>query len=207
MPFRSILRSSIRRLWPKKSSAFCFRSFYGWECVYTFADSFSWVLLGRVLQGLGSGGCFTLGTAIIFDVFRQEKALHAVNLTGTIIPLVMAGAPMLGGYLNESYGFRSNFLIIAIFALLSLVTIVFFFQESLPEEKRSKFQWSTIAHEFKTVLSNKSFWQLSLAISLMFSAYFIFVTNSALIYRNEFLVSKEDLPKYQAALLCFVWKS
>ncbi len=37
------------------------------------AHTFEWMLVGRILQGLGSGGCFTLGTAVIFDVFQKEK--------------------------------------------------------------------------------------------------------------------------------------
>ena len=37
-------------------------------------DNFKVMLVGRILQGLGSGGCFTLGTAIMFDVFDEKKA-------------------------------------------------------------------------------------------------------------------------------------
>ena len=55
------------------------------------------MLLGRVLQGLGSGGCFTLGTAILFDVFQKEQAVMALNKINVMIPVIMAGAPMLGG--------------------------------------------------------------------------------------------------------------
>ena len=47
-----------------------------------FATSLDQMLWGRILQGLGSGGCFTLGTAIIFDVFQKEKAIQAWNRRG-----------------------------------------------------------------------------------------------------------------------------
>jgi len=59
----------------------------------------------------------------------------------TIIPLIMAAAPMLGGYLNHAFGFRSNFLAIAIFVLLSFHRVpVLLFEETLAKEKRSAVQ-------------------------------------------------------------------
>jgi len=57
------------------------------------SDNFDMVLIGRILQGLGSGGCFTLGTAIIFDVFQKEKATNALNRINIIVPFIMATAP------------------------------------------------------------------------------------------------------------------
>src|ERR1700678_2946383 len=60
------------------------------------------MLWGRILQGLGSGGCFALGTAIIFDAFQKQKAIEAVNSLNTTIPLLMAAAPLMGGYLNHA---------------------------------------------------------------------------------------------------------
>ena len=92
-----------------------------------WAQSFNLMLWGRILQGLGSGGCFTLGTAIIFDAFNKEKAIQALTRINTIIPFIMAGAPMLGGYLNYAYGFRSNFIAIAVCVLVSFGICLFFF--------------------------------------------------------------------------------
>ena len=61
-----------------------------------FAANFSQMILGRIFQGLGSGGCFTLGTAIIFDAFKKEKAVQALNSLNMAIPIIMSLAPMVG---------------------------------------------------------------------------------------------------------------
>ena len=107
--------------------------------VALFSQNLDQMLLGRILQGLGSGGCFTLGTAIIFDSFQKEQAIAATNSLNTIVPLIMAAAPMLGGYLNNAYGFGSNFLAIVLFVLLSFVVCLFFFKETLPVENRGTY--------------------------------------------------------------------
>lgn len=166
-----------------------------------FADNYMWMLCGRLLQGLGSGGCFTLGTAIIFDAFQANKAVKAINQINSIVPFIMAAAPMLGGYLNQTYGFRSNFLAITIFVLISLVICLFFFNETLPKEKRAPIQMKKIVRDFKEALTSLPFWQLTLVVSLVFAGYLAFLSGTAVLFVVEFGVSKQVFPYYQAAIL------
>src|SRR5882672_4740435 len=44
-----------------------------------FSQNFDQMLWGLILQGLGSGGCFCLGTAILFDAFQKERAIQAAT--------------------------------------------------------------------------------------------------------------------------------
>ncbi|MBA3237190.1 MAG: MFS transporter [Parachlamydiaceae bacterium] len=166
-----------------------------------FAMSFNWMLFGRILQGLGSGGCFTLGTAIIFDVFQEKKAIAAMNKLNGIIPFIMAAAPMIGGYLNYMYGFRSNFVAIAICVLLSLLICLFFFEETLDKKKLAPLNLKKVMQDFKTVLSSVPFWQTTMITSLLFSGYLAFLSWISVLFAIEFEISKSILPFFQAALL------
>lgn len=166
-----------------------------------FAEGFTLVLFGRILQGLGSGGCFTLGTAIIFDAFNEKEAVRALNKMNSTVPFVMAAAPMLGGYLNNAYGFRSNFLAIAICVLASYLICFFYFEETLPKEKRSPLNMKKILGDFKMVMLSVPFWQTTVIVSLMFAGYIAFLSGVSILYVMEFGVSKQFLPFYQAALL------
>ncbi len=165
------------------------------------ADSMDLMLVGRILQGFGSGGCFTLGTAIIFDAFQKDRAISALNKLNTIIPLIMAAAPLLGGWLNHAYGFRSNFLAIALFVLLSLIVCLFFFGETLPKEKRTPFNSKTILRDFKRAFSNLAFWQVTVVVSLLFAGYISFLSGTAVLFVVEFGMSKAVFPFVQAAIL------
>lgn len=169
--------------------------------ITSFAQNLDQMLWGRILQGLGSGGCFTLGTAIIFDAFQKDRAIQALTSLNTIVPLITAGAPMLGGYLNYAFGFRSNFLVIALFVLISLTVCLFFFDETLPEEKRTPFQAKTIFRDFKQAFSSLPFWQLTLATSLPFAGYIAFLSTASVLFVVEFGMSKVAFPFVQAALL------
>lgn len=170
--------------------------------ILTFlAENFYLMLLGRILQGLGSGGCFTLGTAIIFDVFQENKAIEAVNKINTIVPFLMAGAPILGGYLNYTFGFRSNFLAILIAVLLSFMICLLFFKETLAKERRIIFQTKKVVRGFWEVLKSIPFWQTTCVVSLVFAGYLTFLSGISVLFVLELGVKKEYLPFHQAALL------
>ena len=175
--------------------------FFIGSVITIFANSFESMLIGRLLQGLGSGGCFTLGTAIIFDAFQKEKAVTAISQLNTIIPLIMAMAPMAGGYLNLAYGFRSNFIAIGIFVLISLFMSMLYFDESLPKEKRQEFKLKKIFLDFKLALTNLALWQVITIISLLFGAYMAFVSATAVLFVVEMGVSRSAFPLFQAAIL------
>jgi len=166
-----------------------------------FSPNFDLMLIGRVLQGLGSGGCFSLGTAIIFDVYNHQQAIQALSKINTIVPFIMAGAPMLGGYLNNEFGFRSNFLAIALCVLFSLAVSFFWFKETLPTEKRTPFHWKKILKNFARVSSNVTFWQAAGIVSLMFAGYLTFLSGVSILFVMELGVSKQSLPFYQASML------
>lgn len=165
------------------------------------SESFAWMLFGRALQGLGSGGCFTLGTAIIFDVFKEKQAISALNKLNSIVPFIIALAPMLGGYLNYTFGFRANFLAIAFCVLVSFIISGLFFNETLPQEKRVPLDMKKIGRDFKKVCLSLPFWQTSMIVSLIFAGYLVFLSCISVLFILELGVSKHAMPIYQGALL------
>lgn len=175
--------------------------FFAGSIMTLFAHSFELMLVGRVFQGLGSGGCFALGTAIIFDAFDETNAIRALNRINSVVPFIMAGAPMLGGFLNEMYGFRSNFMAIAVCVFASLIICMFFFDETLSKEKRVPFNVRKILGDVAKVSLSIPFWQTSMIVSLLFSGYLAFLSGISVLFVIELGVSKQALPFYQATLL------
>lgn len=197
-PFYGPLSDSFGR---KKPLVIALGLFLIGSFITLFAQSFDQMLFGRLLQGIGSGGCFTLGTAVIFDAFQAKKAIEAVGQINAIVPFITAGAPVLGGYLNNAFGFRSNFLAITGTVLLSLIICLFCYEETLAKEMRKPFQTKQILSDFLRALLNIPFWQLTLIVSLLFAGYLVFLSSTAVLFVLELGVSKEIFPFYQASLL------
>ncbi|MCS7220046.1 MAG: MFS transporter [Anaerolineae bacterium] len=74
------------------------------------APSFSFVLLGRAIQGLGAGGIFPVASAVIGDTFPPERRGGALGLIGAVFGIAFLIGPILGGALLL-FGWRWLFLI------------------------------------------------------------------------------------------------
>ncbi len=166
-----------------------------------FATGINQMLFYRILQGLGSGGCFTIGAAIIFDVWQGKKAVKVANDLNCIIPIIMAMAPMIGGYLNQAYGFRSNFITIALFVLASFILCLFSLEETLPQEKRQQFRLGPILNNFGKAMTCWKFWAPTFMVCFIFAGYLTYVSSIAILFVKHMNIDPRIFPFYQATIL------
>ncbi|CAJ1357142.1 unnamed protein product [Effrenium voratum] len=85
------------------------------------APTFTWLLLGRALQGLGASG---LGVALASVHDCYEASHHKYNANGTLFSFMLLGpvvAPAVGGVLAV-HGWRVSFLLVA--SLASMLFVV-----------------------------------------------------------------------------------
>ncbi len=166
-----------------------------------FVFDFELMLVGRFLQGLGAGGCFTLGSTVLFDVFRPKRAIAMTNNLNVILPVIMASAPLFGAYLNAVYGFRANFIVIVILVGISLLATFIFLPESLPLDKRQDFSLKKIKNSFLHALTCWPFIRLTIVVGLLFAGYLAFLSGIAVLFVVELGVSEKVFPYYQVFLL------
>lgn len=169
--------------------------------ITVFTSDFNVMLFGRFLQGLGSGGCFTIGGAIVFDIFDNQKAIKVLNYLGAAIPIIMSFAPPVGGYLNYEFGFRSNFIAILILVLISVIITTIFFKESLNKEKRKEFNLKFIMNDFLILSKTKQFLKLQITLSLDWAGYTMFLSITSVLFVADFGLSKTYFPFVQLGFL------
>ncbi|GAB4529090.1 MAG: MFS transporter [Anaerolineales bacterium] len=76
--------------------------------VVASAPTLPLILLGRGIQGFGSGGIFPVASAVIGDTFPPEKRGGALGLIGAVFGLAFLIGPVLGGILLQ-YGWQMLF--------------------------------------------------------------------------------------------------
>lgn len=75
------------------------------------APSISLLITFRVLQGIGGGILLPIGPAVAFDAFPKEERARASAVVAVPILLAPVFGPILGGYLNDAFGWHSIFLV------------------------------------------------------------------------------------------------
>ncbi len=67
--------------------------------IVALSPSFSILLLGRAVQGFGSGGIFPVASAVIGDTFPEEKRGGALGLIGAVFGIAFIIGPIIAGVL------------------------------------------------------------------------------------------------------------
>ena len=72
------------------------------------APNIYFLIAARFIQALGAGGFLPLVTAIVSDLFPNSRQ-QVIGLFSSTMPIGMIIGPNIGGWLVESYGWRSVF--------------------------------------------------------------------------------------------------
>ena len=73
------------------------------------APSVDFLILSRIIQGIGSAMIFVTGLAIITAVFPPQERGKAIGINITVVYIGLVLGPILGGILTQYLGWRSIF--------------------------------------------------------------------------------------------------
>jgi DHA1 family bicyclomycin/chloramphenicol resistance-like MFS transporter len=144
-----------------------------------FAPSFGVLLACRALQGLAAGAGSVVGQAIVQDRFEGAQAQKMMSHIMMVFGLAPAIAPILGGWLQVSFGWRSTFVFLTVFGGLMVLLCWKLLPESLPAAKRHAFHPGSIARNYIKVLGHPRFVLLSLAIGMAFGGLSLYIGSAA----------------------------
>src|SRR3712207_1478784 len=98
----------------------------------TAAPSIEALVAARFVQALGASGPIVLGRAIVRDLYEGPRAGRELSRMSTIMGLVPAVAPVLGGLLHEALGWRSNFAACILFGVVLAAVVIARLPETIP---------------------------------------------------------------------------
>jgi DHA1 family bicyclomycin/chloramphenicol resistance-like MFS transporter len=142
------------------------------------AGSIHTLLLFRALQGLSAGAGIVVGRAMIRDVFSGHEAQQLMSRVTMIFAVAPAVAPVIGGWLETGFGWRSVFYFLTLFTVLLLLVSWRFLPETLPLTGRQSMHPRPLAHSYWKVLRHTDFLLLSTVVACNFSGMFLYVAGA-----------------------------
>jgi DHA1 family bicyclomycin/chloramphenicol resistance-like MFS transporter len=149
------------------------------------ATSIEMLLAGRVLQGLGGGAGPALSQAIVLDVYGRERAGRMLAYISIVLPLAPTLAPIVGGGLQEAFGWQSVFVLLAIIGVVLLTGYRAILPETNSRIGRSGRGFGGLAADYRHLLASPTYVAYVLAIGLMFSGYLAFISSSSFVLQDE----------------------
>ncbi len=162
----------------------------------SYAAQYWQLLAGRLLQGIGVSGPAVLTYTLISDMYSVEKQRQLIGILNGAVNLAIGFAPVIGSYINLFFGWRGNFFVLLLFALVCLILSLIF----LPSPPIKTDGISISLKEYLPLLRSRRIIYYLLTINLLVQAYWIFVGISPILYMNDLKVSLTEFGFYQGAL-------
>ena len=89
--------------------------------IAALAPSLDGLIVGRVLQGMGSAAGAVVGRAMVQDQFEGSQRTKVMAYIGMAMGLSPPFAAVVGGRMHVWFGWQSNFVLITVLALVMLV--------------------------------------------------------------------------------------
>lgn len=142
------------------------------------APSLEWLLLARVLQGVGAAGPRVVGMAIVRDLYGGREMARILSFVMMVFMLVPAIAPLVGSWIIAAAGWRAMFGAFVIFAGIATLWLALRLPESLPPAARRPMRLPAIASAVREVLTHPV---VRLSIMAQTMGYVLLFTSISLI--------------------------
>jgi DHA1 family bicyclomycin/chloramphenicol resistance-like MFS transporter len=166
-----------------------------------FASSFQMMLLVRFIQGFAVTGPIIGGSTMLMEHTFGAAQIFWMSMANASITLCMALAPIVGSLINNSWGFSGNLWAIFIVALIGIIPFLFFVPESLNKESRKPFKMREVTNNYWQLLKNRRFVGLSLVISALPAAYWIYTGVSSLYLIDYLKLDPALFGRYQGPIV------
>jgi Bcr/CflA subfamily drug resistance transporter len=150
--------------------------------IIPFVPNISVLLALRLIQGLAVGLLIVPIRAVVPDLFsgkEMHKMLSYVITAWSIGPII---APMIGGYLQQAFGWQASFYFLFVYSLIGLLLVLFYLPET--SEHRHHFSLATILGNAKEIFSCPEYVRGLLSNGLLYSIIILFAVVSPFLIQN-----------------------
>lgn len=148
-------------------------------------------LCARLVQGIGASGGYFLARSIPADIYGGRQLARAMALIGAINGFAPASAPVIGGFVAESFSWKGIFILLGLLAC-ALLVISLFYKESLPKSKRLTGSFLTGFKEYPQLLRNGKFMTHVLLKASALGLLFAYVSATPFIFQTHYGYSESE---------------
>lgn len=142
-----------------------------------FSPSITFLIIMRILQGIGACGMMVCSFAIVRDLYLGDESAQIYSYLNGAIAISPLFAPIVGGYLYVYFGWQSPFFALALIGFIIVFLLTLFLNETLKSESRNH-SVMDIFPTYLNVLKNKQFLIFTFVASSALACFFTFFSIS-----------------------------
>lgn len=142
------------------------------------------LMLGRFLQGFGIGSCSSVGRSLIRDLFADRYLSKIGSYVGVASTFLLVASPIWGGFIQEHFGWRANFLFIFIVGLSFWIFIFLVLPETNKNLNPDATKVRVIQQNYSALLKSKIFLGYTLCACFACSGLVAYLTIGPFLFQN-----------------------
>jgi MFS transporter, DHA1 family, multidrug resistance protein len=139
------------------------------------APGFAALLAFRVVQGMTAGVGTIVGRAVIRDLHEGAQAQKLMSLVVMVFAFAPAVAPIVGGWIHVTLGWRAVFGFMVMIGVANCLGSYLMLPETHPKARRARLHAAELARNAWSVMHNKEFLTLAIAMGANFAAMMTFI--------------------------------
>lgn len=145
-----------------------------------FSGSITVLIVMRAFQAFGACAGPVIARAMVRDLFGREQAAKVMAYIGLSMGAAPAFAPVLGGFLQEWFGWQASFVFITGFAVAVLVLTWTRLEETNTERSETQGWWLIVEmlRNYGRLLTSREYLGFVVAGSLVFAGVFAFMAGA-----------------------------
>lgn len=148
------------------------------------------LIAARFLQAFGAAGPIVIARSMVRDVYEGSRAGKELALIGSLMGLVPAVAPTIGGVLQAFFGWPSSFVGTAVFGTLALVIVVLALGETLRTRQSEPLTVKSVVGGFGGLLGDPGYRAYVTIVCATFGGLFCFISGSPFILQKIYGLSE-----------------
>ena len=145
------------------------------------APSVPLLVMARFVQATGACVGPVLGRAVVRDVYGREGAARVLSYLSAAMALAPAIGPILGGFLEVSFGWRANFLALAIYGGAGLIATLAILPETNQHTDPDAVRPRRIVAGYRGFIGHRAYLGYVLCCAFSYSGIFAFISGSSFV--------------------------
>jgi DHA1 family bicyclomycin/chloramphenicol resistance-like MFS transporter len=150
------------------------------------AASIGWLIVFRVVQGMGASSVMVIPRAVIRDLHTGIEATKLMSLVMLVLSVSPILAPLAGSALIVPFGWRAVFVAVTVVAVLGVVMAAVALPETRQPKDRIAVSLGSVLGGFGQLFRHRRFLGLTFIGGLGMSSFFAFLASSSFVYIGHF---------------------
>lgn len=143
--------------------------------------SIEMLIAARFLQALGCCSAVIIARAIVRDAYAPEDSMRVFAKASTWLALAPIIGPILGSYLQVSFGWRAAFLALGLFSACVMALSAWRLPETNLHKDPRATEFAGLMINYRSILGSREFWAYALPGALSYGAIFSFISGSSFV--------------------------